>query len=145
MRLTAGHGAGAGQVGLTALFGGGDGWYAYAPLADTPQATPTGWKASAALPVSESGRRVRGTLALGGAWVLLPGGRAATIDGPGAAVAAAAAGAGQHSGARLRARRRGRRAGRVRGDADRVAARQGSTVWSEAQTISVPIQYGSSS
>lgn len=144
VRFTAGTALVQAKSGLTALFGGGDGWYAYAPLADTPQATPTGWKASAALPVS-SPVAASGALALGGAWVLLPGGRAATIDGPGqqwvllppvpANTAVLASG--------------------PNGSVDALAVSgatltvwrlaKASAVWSDAQTIKVPIQYGSSS
>ncbi len=81
LRLTAGRALVQGKAGLTALFGG-FGWYAYAPLTGTAQAISGTWTASAALPVS--GPVVAsGTLALDGAWVLLPGGRAATIGGPG--------------------------------------------------------------
>ena len=76
------------------------------------------WDKSAPLPASGS-ITASGTLPLGGAWVLLSGGRAATISGrrraAGAAVAAAAAGARAHHGARLRAGRRRRRPRRVRG------------------------------
>jgi hypothetical protein len=70
------------KAGLTALFGGGYGWYAYAPLADSPQAVAASWQPSAALP-APGPVTASGTLALGGDWVLLAGGRAATIAGPG--------------------------------------------------------------
>jgi hypothetical protein len=43
--------------------------------------TPSGWQASAAL--TESGVPASGSYGSGGAWVLLAGGRAATIGGPG--------------------------------------------------------------
>jgi hypothetical protein len=143
VRLTAGTALVRGQAGLTMLFGG-SGWYAYAPLAPTPQATTTGWTASPALPVSGT-VTASGTLAGGGAWVLLPGGRAATIGGPGqqwlllppvpAKTVVLAAGpdgavdALAVSGATLTVWR----------------LAKATTVWSSAQTIEVPIQYGSSS
>ncbi len=70
-----------GRSGLSALWRGA-GWYAYAPLAGTPQPAPTNWSQSATLPTSGP-VIASGTLAAGGTWVLLPGGRAATIAGPG--------------------------------------------------------------
>ena len=113
-----------GKSGLSALWRG-SGWYAYTPpSASTPQPAPTNWTASAALPVSGT-VTASGTLPSGGAWVLLPGGRAATIAGPGqqwvllppapAHTAVLASGPGGATDALA-----------VSGDdADRVAARQG--------------------
>jgi hypothetical protein len=104
--------------------------------------TATGWPVSAAL--TASGVAASGTLAPGGAWVLLPGRRAATISGPGqpwhslpavpAGTAVLAAGPG--------------------GAVDALAVSGGKLTvwrlaaaaagWSTTQTINVPIQYGSS-
>lgn len=144
LRLTAGRALVQGKAGLTALFGG-FGWYAYAPLTPATQAGPGPgtWTASAALPVS--GPVVAsGTLALDGAWVLLPGGRAATIGGPGqqwtllppvpgkttvlAAGPDGATDALAASGTTLTVWRLAPKA----------------TVWQKVQAISVPIQVGSS-
>jgi hypothetical protein len=143
LRLTAGTALVQGKAGLTALFGG-FGWYAYAPLTGTGQPASAGWNASAALPVSGP-VTASGTLPLGGAWVLLPGGRAATIGGPGqqwtllppvpaqtTVLAAGPDGATDAlavSGTTLTVWRLAPRA----------------TVWSKVEAIGVPIQFGSSS
>ena len=97
VRLTGGMALVRGKSGLSALWRG-FGWYAYAPLFEHAAARPDGLGqvrvAAAAWPAITAS----GTLRPGGAWVLLSGGRAATISvraTPGAAaVAAAAAGAG---------------------------------------------------
>ena len=144
VRFAAGTALVQAKAGLIALFGGDYGWYAYAPLAATPQAVPAGWHASAALPVPGP-VTASGALALGGDWVLLSGGRAATISGPGqqwtplppvpAKTAVLASGPDEAvdalsvSGATLTVWRLAKAA----------------TVWSRVQTIKVPIQYGSSS
>lgn len=78
VRLTGGMALVQGKSGLTALWRG-TGWYAYAPLSGTPQPVPTNWGESAPLPVAD-GIIASGTLQIGGAWVLLPGGRAATVS-----------------------------------------------------------------
>jgi hypothetical protein len=143
LRLTAGRALVQGKAGLTALFGG-FGWYAYAPLTGTAPATSDAWTASAALPVS--GPVVAsGTLALGGAWVLLSGGRAATIGGPGqqwtllppvpAKTTVLAAGPDGATDALA--------ASGTTLTVWRLAPK--ATVWSKVQAISVPIQFGSSS
>ncbi|HEX3512760.1 MAG TPA: hypothetical protein VHT26_02020 [Trebonia sp.] len=138
-----------GKAGLTEL-AYGFGWYAYAPLSGaTPPTTPSGWDASAAL--SASGQvTASGTLPAGGSWVLLSGGRAATVEGPSATTSAAkwtllppvparttvlAAGPG--------------------GAVDALAASgttltvwqlaPKATAWSKVQAINVPVQTGSSS
>lgn len=83
VRLSGGLALVQGKSGLSALWRG-FGWYAYAPLSSgsTPQPAPTDWSAPAALPAA--GQVIAsGTLAADGAWVLLSGGRAATIAGPG--------------------------------------------------------------
>jgi hypothetical protein len=144
VRFAAGTALVQAKAGLIALFDGGYGWYAYAPLAATPQAVPAGWHASAALP-APGPVTASGALALGGDWVLLSGGRAATISGPGqqwtplppvpAKTAVLASGPDEAvdalsvSGATL--------------TVWRLAT--AATVWSKVQTIKVPIQYGSSS
>ena len=140
LRLTSGTALVEGKAGLTAL-SDGFGWYAYAPKTPT---TPAGWNASGALPVSGP-VIASGTLALGGAWVLLPGARAATVSGPGqqwtllppapaktVVLAAGPDGATDAlavSGATLTVWQLAPKA----------------TVWSKVQTVNVPIQYGSSS
>jgi hypothetical protein len=130
------------KAGLTALWGN-TGWYAYAPL--TSAAKPAaGWTASPPLPVIGA-VAASGELAGEGAWVLLPGGQAATIAGPGrrwlllppapAGTAALSPGTG--------------------GAIDALAVSGATltiwrlvpeaTVWVKIQAITVPIQYGSSS
>jgi hypothetical protein len=149
VRLGGGSALVEGKAGLSEL-AYGFGWYAYAPLSGvTPVLTPSDWDASAALPASGA-VTASGTLPADGAWVLLSGGRAATIDeplpktgaakwtllptvpaqtavlaaGPGGAVDALAA-----SGTTLTVWRLAPKA----------------TAWSKVQAITVPIQYGSSS
>jgi hypothetical protein len=83
VRMSGGLALVQGKSGLSALWRG-FGWYAYAPLSSgsTPQPAPTDWSEPTALPAS--GQVIAsGTLAADGAWVLLSGGRAATIAGPG--------------------------------------------------------------
>lgn len=129
-----------GKAGLTALSDGFS-WYAYSPK---PRATAADWEASGALPVSGP-LTASGELPLGGAWVLLPGGRAATVSGPGqqwlllppvpAKTAVLAAGPDGATDALA-----------VSGETLTVwQLPKLSTVWSKVQTINVPIQYGSSS
>lgn len=105
--------------------------------------TAGGWPVSS--PLAAAGVEASGSLGLGGAWVLLPGRRAATIAGPGqpwrslpavppgtAVLAAGPAGAVDAlavSGSELTVWRLG----------------EAATAWSKIQTIGVPIQYGSSS
>jgi hypothetical protein len=145
VRLTGGLALVQGKSGLSALWRG-TGWYAYAPLssASTPQPAPTNWSTSAALPVSGP-VIASGTLTLGGAWVLLSGGRAALIGGPGqqwtplppvpaktTVLAAGPDGATDAlavSGTTLTVWRLAPKA----------------TVWSKVEAIGVPIQFGSSS
>jgi hypothetical protein len=132
------------KAGLTAMWMGG--WYAYAPLQPSTQPLRTAWSASAPLPVT-SAVIASGGLAgsFGGTWVLLPGGQAATVSGPeqqwlllpptptGTKVLASGPGnsidALAVSGSRLTVWQLNR----------------GSTIWAKAQTMNVPIQYGSSS
>ena len=143
VRMSGGLALVQGKSGLSALWRG-FGWYAYAPLStSTPQPAPTDWSAPAALPAS--GQVIAsGELALGGAWVLLPGGRAATIAGPGqqwtllppvpgktTVLAAGPDGATDAlavSGTTLTVWRLAPKA----------------TVWQKAEAVSVPIQVGSS-
>lgn len=145
VRLTGGMALVQGKSGLSALWRG-TGWYAYAPLssASTPQPAPTNWSTSAALPAS--GQVIAsGTLTLGGAWVLLSGGRAALIGGPGqqwtllppvpaktTVLAAGPDGATDAlavSGTTLTVWRLAPKA----------------TVWQKAEAVTVSVQYGSSS
>jgi len=148
VRFTGGMALVRGKSGLAALWRGA-GWYAYAPLSGTPQPSPTNWDESAPLPVP-AGIIASGTLLGAAAWVLLPGGRAATISalgttaggpqwlllpsvpahtavlasGPGGAVDALAV-----SGETL--------------TVWRLVPK--TTTWAKVQTISVPVQAGSSS
>jgi hypothetical protein len=150
VRLIGGTALVQGESGLTALWAGTFGWYAYAPLSSGAKPPVSGWTVSAALPtagpVSASGQ-LTGTKpgTEDGLWVLLPRGRAATIGGPGqpwlllppvpAAARALASGpngavdALAVSGATLTIWRLAR----------------ASTVWQKIQSIAVPVQYGSSS
>jgi hypothetical protein len=146
-----------GKSGLSALWRGGSWhWYAYAPLTGktapgtpTPQPAATSWDQSSPLPVSGS-ITASGTLQTGGAWVLLPGGRAATIS---------VLGVGTPRGPQwlllppLPARTSVLASGpsgatdalAVSGDTLTVwRLTPGATVWSKVQTISVPVQSGSS-
>jgi hypothetical protein len=151
------------SAGLEVLFAAA-GWAASPPLPDASAATQTGGGASAsqassqsgwggsggsatsaALPVTGTTVTASGTLAGGGAWVLLPDGAGATIAGPGqqwlllpplnAKITVLAAGPGGStqalsvSGATL--------------DVWQLAPR--ATYWTKVQAISVPIQVGSSS
>ncbi|HVT68578.1 MAG TPA: hypothetical protein VHF26_12565 [Trebonia sp.] len=122
-----------------------------------PASGASGWTASGPLPLPASpqgGISASGTLAGGGAWVLLPGGRAATVSVTGTSGAPArgtpqwlllppvpahttvlASGPGGDTDALA-----------VTGDTLAVwRLAPGATVWSEVQTISVPVQVGSSS
>jgi hypothetical protein len=147
VRLTGAMALVRGKSGLSTLWRGVDfGWYAYAPPspASTPQPAQTNWSASAALPAS--GQVVAsGTLALGGGWVLLSGGRAAVIGGPGqqwtllppvpAKTTVLAAGPDDATDALA-----------VSGDTLtvwRLAPK--ATVWQKVAAVSVPVQAGSSS
>jgi hypothetical protein len=105
--------------------------------------TVAGWPVSSALPAD--GVVAAGTLGPGGAWVLRPGRRAATIAGPGqlwrslpavpAGTVALAAGPGGAVDALA-----------VSGSNVTVWRLAGAaTVWSNIQKIGVPVQYGSSS
>lgn len=156
VRLYAGTALVRGTAGLSALWYG-SGWYAYTPLATpSPAASQAGWDASAALPVTG---RIVATGSLGGsgphagygAWVLLSGGRAATID----ALAAGARGTAQWTLLPRVPAGTSVLASGPSGATDALAV-SGATVtvwrlepratlWSKVQTISVPIQFGSSS
>jgi hypothetical protein len=149
VRLGAGTALVRAKAGLTAVWPGG--WVAYAPL-DKPSAQPSSaaWTASAPLPVTSaaiaSGGLGGATAASpGGVWVLMPGGQAATIAGPGqqwlllpptpAHTSVLASGPGNSVDALA-----------VSGSTLTVwQLDRGSTLWTKAQTLSVPIQYGSSS
>jgi len=141
VRLTDGVALVRAKAGLTAVFGG-TGWTAYAPLA-TPS-PPEAWTASSPLPVTGT-VKASGTLAGGGAWVVLSDGQGATIAGPGqqwlalpplpAKTSVLAAGADGTTDALA-----------VSGETLtvwRLAPR--ATVWAKVQAINVPIQIGSSS
>jgi hypothetical protein len=159
VRLGAGTALVQAQDGLTALWADDAlHWYADAPLSSSASPTPTSspgssaadWTASAALPVTNavtaSGGLAGATpTSSGGMWVLLPGGQAATIGGPGqqwlllpptpAHTSVLASGPGTALDALA-----------VSGSTLTVwQLDRGSTVWAKAQTISVPIQLGSSS
>ena len=159
VRLGAGTALVQAADGLTALWADDAlHWYAYAPLSSSatptpgssPESSAAAWTASAALPVTNavtaSGGLAGATAAAsGGTWVLLPGGQAATISGPGqqwlllpptpAHTSVLASGPGTSLDALA-----------VSGSTLTVwQLDHGSTVWARAQTISVPIQLGSSS
>jgi hypothetical protein len=148
VRLGAGTALVRASSGLTALWP--KGWFEGALASSAKQPSGTAWTASAPLPVT-SGVIASGGLAgatatsPGGVWVLMPGGQAATIGGPGqqwlllpptpAHTSVLASGPGNSvdalavSGATLTVWQLDR----------------GSTIWTKAQTMSVPVQYGSSS
>jgi hypothetical protein len=147
VRLTGGMTLVRGKSGLAALWRGA-GWYAYAPLNGETGPAAAAVTQSAPLPVSGA-VIASGTLGPGKAWVLLPGGRAATVSalatvtggpqwtllppvpgrtavlasGPGGAVDALTV-----SGETL--------------TVWRLAA--GATTWSKVQAVGVPVQRGSS-
>jgi hypothetical protein len=150
VRLSAGSALVRAKAGLTVLWDTHFGWYAYAPLATPAQPSDPAWSASAPLPVS-SAITASGGLAgatptsSAGAWVLLPGGQAATIAGPGkqwlllpptpAHTTVLASGPGTSIDALA-----------VSGDNLTVwQLDHGSTLWAKEQTISVPVQPGMSS
>jgi hypothetical protein len=133
-------------AGLTMLWPGD--WLTATPA---PPAPPAGqaWQRSAALPVTGpvvASGALAGTASGGtGAWVLLAGGRAATINGPGqpwlllpplpAATRALASGPGSATDALA-----------VSGASVTVwRLPRAATVWTKIQTITVPVQPGSSS
>jgi hypothetical protein len=148
VRLGAGTALVRAKAGLTAVWPGG--WVAYAPLTSSTRPSSTAWTASAPLPVTSaaiaSGGLAGATATLpGGMWVLMPGGQAATIGGPGqqwlllpptpAHTSVLASGPGNSVDALA-----------VSGSTLTVwQLDRGSTIWTKAQTLSVPIQYGSSS
>ena len=140
------------KAGLTALWIASYpiGWSGHPPLPTPTAASSADWITSAPLPVT-SGAITSGGLAgatatsPGGVWVLMPGGQAATISGPKqqwlllpptpAHTTVLASGPGRSidalavSGSRLTVWQLDR----------------GATIWTKAQTMNVPIQYGSSS
>jgi hypothetical protein len=121
--------------------------------------TASGWPVSA--PLAAGSVVASGSLGPDGAWVLLPGRHAATIAGPGqpwrslavvpAGTSVLAAGPGGSvdalavSGAKLTVWRLGGDGSDSSGDAGGGAGAGAATAWSAIQTISVPVQYGSSS
>jgi hypothetical protein len=141
VRLSGGMALVQGKSGLNALWRG-TGWYAYAPLAGTPQPVPTDWSSPAVLPVS--GQVIASGTLLSGVWALLSGGRAAMVSGPGrqwtllppvppettvlAAGPDGAVDALAVSGTKL--------------TVWRLAT--GATGWQKVDVLSVPIQFGSS-
>ena len=151
VRLGGGTAVVRGKAGLTEL-AYGFGWYAYAPLSgSTPLPPPSGWDASAALPASGQ-VTASGTLPAGGSWVLLSGGRAATIAGPSATTRGGAA---QWTLLPPVPARTTVLAAGPGGAVDALAVSgttltvwqlaPKATAWSQVQAINVPIQTGSSS
>jgi hypothetical protein len=151
VRLGGGTAVVRGKAGLTEL-AYGFGWYAYAPLSgSTPLPPPSGWDASAALPASGQ-VTASGTLPAGGSWVLLSGGRAATIAGPSATTRGGAA---QWTLLPPVPARTAVLAAGPGGAVDALAVSgttltvwqlaPKATAWSQVQAINVPIQTGSSS
>jgi len=140
------------KAGLTVLWMGSypNGWYAYAPLPTPTPASSATWTTSAPLPVTSAviaSGGLAGTTATssGGLWVLMPGGQAATIGGPKqqwlllpptpAHTSVLASGPGNSVDALA-----------VSGSTLTVwQLDRGATIWTKAQTMSVPVQYGSSS
>ncbi|HEX4091400.1 MAG TPA: hypothetical protein VHZ33_22025, partial [Trebonia sp.] len=136
------------KAGLTVVWPGG--WSAYAPLSGKAEPPGAAWTASAPLPVTSAAIAAGGlspatSTAPGGVWVLMPGGQAATIGGPGqqwlllpptpAHTSVLASGPGASLDALA-----------VSGSTLTVwQLDHGSTVWAKAQTMSVPLQLGSSS
>jgi hypothetical protein len=149
VRLGGGTALVQGKAGLTEL-AYGFGWYAYAPLnGGTPAPAPSGWDASAALPASVP-VTASGTLPAGGTWVLLSGGRAATIDGPSPTTSATKWTLLPTAPAHTTVLAAG-----PSGAVDALAVSgttltvwrlvPKATAWSEVQAMNVPIQIGSSS
>jgi hypothetical protein len=139
-----------GKSGLSALWYG-LGWHASAPLSGTSvPSQPASWASSAPLPVSGT-VTASGTLASGGAWVLLSGGRAATVSSSGAATGKTP----QWVLLPQLPARTAVLASGPDGAVDALAVSGASvsvwqlapaaTTWSKVEAISVPIQYGSSS
>lgn len=143
VRLAGGMSLIQGEAGLTALWRGA-GWYAYAPSAATAAVIQSA-------PLPDAGAVVAsGTLSPAGAWVLLPGGRAATVSGlsttPGGPRWLLLPPVPAHTTVL---------ASGPRGAVDALAVAgatltvwrlpQAATRWSKVQTTDVPIQYGSSS
>src|ERR1700722_5966651 len=147
------------KEGLTALWASDAlHWYAYAPLSSSAAPTPASspgspaadWTASAPLPVTNAvtaSGGLAGTTATssGGTWVLLPGGQAATIGGPGQQwllvppAPPPPPGLAPGPGTALDGLA-------VSGQTLTVwQLDHGSTVWARAQTISVPLEPDSSS
>jgi hypothetical protein len=148
VRLSAGTALVRAKAGLTVVWPGG--WVAYAPLASAARPTSAAWTVSAPLPVTSAviasgGLGGATATSPGGVWVLMPGGQAATIGGPGqqwlllpptpAHTSVLASGPGNSVDALA-----------VSGSTLTVwQLDRGSTIWTKAQTMSVPVQYGSSS
>jgi hypothetical protein len=145
-RLTRGLALVQGKDGLSALWDG-VGWYAYGP----PTQAAATWAKSAPLP-SPGPVTASGTLADDGAWVLFADGRAATVS----LSVRAAFSSETPQWVRLPAvpARTAVLASGLGGATDALAVSgsaltvwrlaSGQTVWSKVQTISVPIQAGSS-
>lgn len=149
VRLGAGTALVRAKAGLTAVWPGG--WVGYAPLSGTARPASAAWTASAPLPVTSAVIASGGLSAAtaiapgGGVWVLMPGGQAATIGGPGqqwlllpptpAHTSVLASGPGNSLDALA-----------VSGSTLTVwQLDRGATLWTKTQTLSVPVQYGSSS
>lgn len=157
LRLAGGMSLIAGKAGLTALWRG-TGWHAYTDAPGTGGADPGPSAPSpATAAVTESAPlpaagpvTASGTLSLAGAWVLLPGGRAATVSAPGITSGApqwlllppvpahtTVLASGPHGAVDALA---------VTGTALTVwRLPPAATRWFKVQTIDVPIQLGSSS
>ena len=155
VRLAGGMSLILGKAGLTALWRG-TGWYAYAPLGGTtPPGAAAPSPATAAVtqsaPLPAAGAVVAsGTLSPAGAWVLLPGGRAATVS----ALGTTAGGPRWLLLPPVPAHTTVLASG-PRGAVDALAVAgatltvwrlpQAATAWSKVQTTNVPVQSGSSS
>jgi len=147
-RLTSGLALVQGKDGLSALWNG-IGWYAYGP----PSQVAANWATSAPLPVPGP-VTASGTLAGDGAWVLFADGRAATVSLSMRAALSSPPAATQWVQLPAVPARTAVLASGPGGATDALAVSgstltvwrlaSGQTAWSKVQTISVPIQAGSS-
>ena len=147
-RLTSGLALMQGKDGLSALWNG-DGWYAYGP----PTQATASWAKSAPLPLPGP-VTASGTLAGTGAWVLFADGRAATVSLSLRAALGSPKVAPQWVQLPAVPARTAVLASGPGGATDALAVAgstltvwrlaPGQTAWAKAQTISVPLQLGSS-
>lgn len=150
LRLSGGMALVRGKSGLSAVWLANGSPASGSPASSSAVSSST---ASAPLPLS-GGITASGTLAAGGAWVLLPGNRAATVSAPGES-GTPAKGTPQwlllppvpaHTAVLASGPSGATDALAVTGETLTVwQLTPGATVWSEVETIKVPVQIGSSS